>query len=163
MGVGLCGLQELRWPHVGECNIVVPSSVQGHRGEGDWKLVWSGANQHLFAGASKMVGTQGLMQQNRSGLSLSMVEIVAAKDLINEVRKQLDVAVRNVEGVLPTQGDNIGVVEEPTLVKVQACVQCLCDAVAPCEDGINAPLFKACPEGIEWLHWVILGCWAPVV
>lgn len=35
MSVGLCGLQELHWPHVGECNIVVPSSVQGHRGEGD--------------------------------------------------------------------------------------------------------------------------------
>jgi hypothetical protein len=44
MGVGLCGLQELCWPRVGECNIVVPSSVHGHRGEGDWKLVWFGAD-----------------------------------------------------------------------------------------------------------------------
>ncbi len=78
------------------------------------------------------------------------------KDLINEVREQLDVAVRNVEGVLLAQGDGIGVAEEPTLAKVQACVQCLRDVTAPCEDGITAPLFKACPEGIEWLHWVIL-------
>jgi hypothetical protein len=30
VGVGLCGLQELCWPHDGECNIVVPSSIWGH-------------------------------------------------------------------------------------------------------------------------------------
>jgi hypothetical protein len=64
--------------------------------------------------------------------------------------------MRNVEGVLSAQGDNIGVVEELTLVEVQACVQCLCDVAASGEDGITAPLLKVCPEGIEWLHRVIL-------
>ncbi len=39
MGVGLCGLQELRWKRAGECDIV-PSSVRGTKGEGAWKLVW---------------------------------------------------------------------------------------------------------------------------
>jgi len=33
------------------------------------------------------------------------------RDLINEVQEQLDVAVRNVEGVLSAQGDGIGVAE----------------------------------------------------
>jgi endonuclease/exonuclease/phosphatase family metal-dependent hydrolase len=33
--VKLCGLQELCSLHVGECDIVIPSSIQGHRGEGD--------------------------------------------------------------------------------------------------------------------------------
>jgi hypothetical protein len=46
--------------------------------------------------------------------------------------------------------------EEPTLEEVQACVQCLRNVIAPDEDGITTPLFKACPKGIEWLHWVIL-------
>ncbi len=44
VGIGLCGLQELRWLCVGECNIVVLFNVRGHRGEGDWKLVWYGAD-----------------------------------------------------------------------------------------------------------------------
>ncbi len=30
VGVELCGLQELRWPHAEKCNIVVPSSIWGH-------------------------------------------------------------------------------------------------------------------------------------
>ncbi len=81
------------------------------------------------------------------------------RDLINEVREQLDIAVRNVEEVLSAQGDDIGVAEELTLTKVQTCVQCFRDVVAPCEDGITAPLLKAYPEGIEWLHWVILAVW----
>jgi hypothetical protein len=72
------------------------------------------------------------------------------------VREQLDVVVRNVERVLSTQGDGTRVVEKPTLAKVQACVQCLRNATTPSEDGIITPLFKACPEGIEWLHWVIM-------
>jgi len=72
------------------------------------------------------------------------------------VREQLDVVVRNVEGVLSTQGDGIGVAEKPTLAKVQACVQCLRDVVTPSEDGIITPLLKVCPEGIEWLHRVIM-------
>jgi len=33
------------------------------------------------------------------------------------------------------------------------------DVVAPGEDGITAPLLKACPEGITWLHRVILAVW----
>jgi hypothetical protein len=78
------------------------------------------------------------------------------RDLIDEVREQLDTTVRNVEGVLSTQGDIIGVAEEPTLAKAQACVQYLRDAAASGEDGINAPLLKACLEGIEW---VILAVW----
>ncbi len=64
--------------------------------------------------------------------------------------------MRNVEGVLLAQGDDTGVAEEPTLAEVQACVQCPCDVAAPDEDGITTLLFKACLEGIEWLHWVIL-------
>jgi hypothetical protein len=66
--------------------------------------------------------------------------------------------VRNVEGVLSAQGDGTGVVEEPSLVEVQACVQCLCNVAAPSEDDIISPLLKACPEGIEWLHRVIPVC-----
>jgi len=42
---------------------------------------------------------------------------------------------------------------------VQACVLSLHDVAAPGEDDITAPLFKACPEGIAWLHWVILAVW----
>jgi hypothetical protein len=49
--------------------------------------------------------------------------------------------------------------EKPTLAEVQACVQCLFDDVAPNDDDITTPLFKACPEGIEWLHWVIMAVW----
>ncbi|CAK9222565.1 unnamed protein product [Sphagnum troendelagicum] len=49
VGIGLCGLQELRWKHAGECNIV-PSSMPGTKGEGAWKLVWSGADQHREQG-----------------------------------------------------------------------------------------------------------------
>jgi len=33
------------------------------------------------------------------------------------------------------------------------------DATAPSEDGITAPLLKACPEGIAWVHRVILAVW----
>lgn len=44
VGVGLCGLQELRWKRTRECDIV-PSSVPRTKGEKAWKLVWSGANQ----------------------------------------------------------------------------------------------------------------------
>lgn len=68
------------------------------------------------------------------------------------MQEQLDVVVRNVEGVLSTQGDGTWVVEKPTLAKVQACVQCLHNAATPSEDGIITPLLKACPEGIGWLH-----------
>jgi hypothetical protein len=38
-------------------------------------------------------------------------------------------------------------------------VQCFCDATASGEDGNIAPLLKAYPEGIEWLHRVILANW----
>jgi hypothetical protein len=68
----------------------------------------------------------------------------------------LDVAVKNIEGVLSAQGDSTRVAEEPNLAKVQTCVQCLCDAVALGEDGITTPLLKVFPKGIEWLHQVIL-------
>lgn len=64
--------------------------------------------------------------------------------------------MRNVKGVLSVQGDDTGVADEPTFAKLQACVQYLHDAVAPGEDGITSPLLKVWPEGIEWLHWVIL-------
>jgi hypothetical protein len=36
LGVGLCGLQELRWPGEGECNILVDG--------GDWSVLWSGGD-----------------------------------------------------------------------------------------------------------------------
>ncbi len=45
VGIGLCGLSKLHWLHAGECDIIIPSSVRGHQGEGDWKLVWSRAEQ----------------------------------------------------------------------------------------------------------------------
>jgi hypothetical protein len=75
------------------------------------------------------------------------------------VREQLDDVVRNVERVLLAQKDGTGVAKKPTLVEVQACVQCLRDAIASSEDGITALLLKACPKGIEWLHRVILAVW----
>jgi hypothetical protein len=61
--------------------------------------------------------------------------------------------------VLLAQGDNIKVANELTLAEVQECVQCLYNVVALGEDGITTPLLKACPEGIEWLHQVILVVW----
>ncbi len=36
LGVGLCGLQELRWPGEGECSI--------HVDGGDWSMLWSGGD-----------------------------------------------------------------------------------------------------------------------
>ncbi len=54
VGIGLCGLQELRWKRVGECNIT-PSSVRGTKGEGAWKLVWSGANQRREQGVGLLM------------------------------------------------------------------------------------------------------------
>lgn len=35
VGIGLYGLQKLRWLCAGEFDIIVPSSVWGHRGERD--------------------------------------------------------------------------------------------------------------------------------
>jgi len=70
-----------------------------------------------------------------------------------------DVVVKNIKGVSSTQGDGTRIAKEFTLAKVQACVQCLRDIVAPGEDGITTSLLKACFEGIEWLHWVILAIW----
>ncbi len=67
--------------------------------------------------------------------------------------------MKNVKGVLSAQWDGTGVAEEPTLAKVQACVQCLRDVATPGEDDITTPLLKACFEGIEWLHRVILAIW----
>jgi endonuclease/exonuclease/phosphatase family metal-dependent hydrolase len=54
MGVGLCGLQELRWKHTGECDIV-PSNVPGTKGGGAWKLVWSGADQRREQGVGLLM------------------------------------------------------------------------------------------------------------
>jgi hypothetical protein len=81
------------------------------------------------------------------------------RDLTNEVREQLDATVREVEGVLVAEAGGIGAGEEPSLEEVQAYVLSLCDAAAPSEDDITAPLLKACPEGIAWLHRVILVVW----
>jgi hypothetical protein len=81
------------------------------------------------------------------------------RDLTDEVREQLDAAMREVEGVLVAEARGTGAGEEPSLAEVQACVLSLCDAAAPGEDGITAPLLKACPEGIAWLHRVILAVW----
>ncbi len=67
--------------------------------------------------------------------------------------------MRNVEGVLSAQGDGTRVAEELILAEVQACVQCLYDVATPGEDGFTTPLFKACLEGIEWLHRVIMAVW----
>ncbi len=38
-------------------------------------------------------------------------------------------------------------------------MQCFRNAAPLGEDGITTPLLKACPEGIEWLHLVILTIW----
>jgi endonuclease/exonuclease/phosphatase family metal-dependent hydrolase len=54
VGIGLCGLQELRWKLTGECDIV-PSKVTGIKGEGAWKLVWSGANQRREQGVGLLM------------------------------------------------------------------------------------------------------------
>ncbi len=81
------------------------------------------------------------------------------RDLTDKVREQLDTAVREVEGTLVAKGGCTRVGEEPSLAEVQACVLSLRDVVAPGEDDIIAPLLKACPEGIAWLHRVILAVW----
>jgi len=75
------------------------------------------------------------------------------------VREQLDAAVREVEGVLVAEAKGTGAGEEPSLVEVQASVLNIRDATTPGEDDIIAPLLKACPEGIAWLHRVILAVW----
>jgi endonuclease/exonuclease/phosphatase family metal-dependent hydrolase len=54
VGVGLCGLQELRWKHTEECDIV-PSNVPGIKREGAWKLVWSGVDQHREQGVGLLM------------------------------------------------------------------------------------------------------------
>jgi hypothetical protein len=81
------------------------------------------------------------------------------RDLTDEVWEQLDVVVREVEGVLVAEAGGTGAGEEPSLAEVQACVLSLRDAAALGEDGITAPLLKACPEGTTWLHRVILAVW----
>jgi hypothetical protein len=81
------------------------------------------------------------------------------RDLTNEVREQLDATVWEVEGMLVAEAGGTGVGEEPSLAKVQTCVLSLRDAAAPGEDVIIAPLLKAYPEGIAWLHRVILAVW----
>jgi hypothetical protein len=81
------------------------------------------------------------------------------RDLTDEVREQLDADVWEVDGVLVAEAGGTRAGEEPSLVEVQACVFSLRDAVAPGEDDITAPLLKACPEGIAWLHRVILAMW----
>ncbi len=50
MGIGLCGLQELCWPHVRECDIVVPFSVRGIKGKGIASLCGLG----LTSGVSRV-------------------------------------------------------------------------------------------------------------
>jgi hypothetical protein len=54
VGVGLCGLQELRWKRTGECDIV-PFNVPGTKGEGAWKLVWSRADQRREEGVGLLM------------------------------------------------------------------------------------------------------------
>ncbi len=61
--------------------------------------------------------------------------------------------------MLVAEARGTGAREEPSLVEVQACVLSLHDVAAPGEDDITAPLLKACPEGIAWLHRVILAVW----
>ncbi len=61
--------------------------------------------------------------------------------------------------MLVAKARGTGAGEEPSLAKVQTCVLSLRDVAAPGEDGITAPLLKACPEGIAWLHKVILAVW----
>ncbi len=81
------------------------------------------------------------------------------RDLTDEVREQLDAAVREVEGVLVAKAGGTRVGEEPSLAEVQVCVLSFRDVAAPGEDDITGPLLKACLKGIAWLHWVILVVW----
>ncbi len=81
------------------------------------------------------------------------------RDLTDEVREQLDATMQEVEGVVVAEAGGTGAGEEPSLAKVQAYVLSLRDAAAPGEDDISAPLLKACPDEIAWLHCVILAVW----
>ncbi|CAM6013163.1 unnamed protein product [Sphagnum balticum] len=113
----------------------------------------------MSATIAKTVGMQGPVRPDvvLAHFSEHFVQVLGdGKDITDEVREQLNVVVKNIEGVLLAQGDGTRVTEEPTLAEVQACVKCLHDIVAPGEDGITTPLLKACPKGIKWSHQVIL-------
>lgn len=133
---------------------------------------WAQQVKHMAAsGASRAKGPPKVLQ-DRKGEHVYSPEVVLARfsehfagvlgggrDLADEVREQLDAIVREVEGVMVVEARGTGVGEEPSLAGVQACVLSLRDVVAPSEDDIIAPFLKACPEGIAWLHPVILAVW----
>jgi len=133
---------------------------------------WAQQVKHMAAGGTNRARGPPKVLQDRKGKHVYSPEAVLARfskhfvrvlgggrDLTDKVWEQLDATVREVEGVLVAKAGGTGAGEEPLLVEVQACVLSLRDAVAPGEDGITTPLLKACPEGIAWLHRVILAVW----